>query len=173
MASKETGKNSKPLVLITGAAGDIGTTLTQALKSSYRVIGLDIEPAPEADDSFEFDLTSADSVQLALRKIVDQYGRGLREFTVDRFIYSSTMLVHRQAFALVAASSRGGSGGDAMGLRRGIAGPGRQPAVRCRTCYPEPAAWPDSRAIWRMEPLAGLAGVCCLAMATMRSCRAL
>ena len=130
MASKETGRNSKPLVLITGAAGDIGTTLTRALKSAYRVIGLDIVEAQEADASFEFDLTSADSVQLALKHVADQYGtevaavvhlaayfdfsgeesplyqavnlegtrnllRALRDFAVDRFIYSSTMLVHR------------------------------------------------------------------------------
>lgn len=127
---QQSGKAKRPLVLITGAAGDIGTALTQALKSDYQVIGLDKDSAEEAEDSFEFDLTSADSVELALEKMAKQYGRkiaavvhlaayfdfsgeesrlyqsvnldgtrhlleALRDFEVERFIYSSTMLVHK------------------------------------------------------------------------------
>lgn len=130
MATAETGEADRPLVLITGAAGDIGTALTQSLQPDYRVIGLDMVRAEQADVSFDFDLTSADSVQLALQKVADEHGgqlaavvhlaayfdfsgeespmyqavnldgtrhllRALRDFRVARFIYSSTMLVHR------------------------------------------------------------------------------
>lgn len=130
MATGEAGEADRPLVLITGAAGDIGTALTQSLQPDYRVIGLDMVPAEAADACFEFDLTSADSVQLALQKVAREHGRqlaavvhlaayfdfsgeespmyqavnldgtrhllrALRDFTVARFIYSSTMLVHR------------------------------------------------------------------------------
>src|SRR6056297_440403 len=77
MAGGEAGETDKPLVLITGAAGGIGTALTQSLQPDYRVIGLDMVPAKAADASFEFDLTSAESVQLALQKVADEQGKQL------------------------------------------------------------------------------------------------
>ncbi|MEX1057299.1 MAG: NAD(P)-dependent oxidoreductase, partial [Natronospirillum sp.] len=121
---------AKPIVLITGAAGGIGTALTRALRPAYEVIAVDQRRTDAADASYEFDLTSADSVNSALKEIADQHGRdiaavvhlaayfdftgaasplynkvnvegtehllaALREFSVDRFIYSSTMLVHQ------------------------------------------------------------------------------
>ena len=39
--------SSKPLVLVTGAAGDIGESLLHALRDRYAVLGLDI--AKKAD----------------------------------------------------------------------------------------------------------------------------
>ena len=36
-----TTHNPRPLVLITGAAGNLGQTLARALGDSYRVVGLD------------------------------------------------------------------------------------------------------------------------------------
>src|SRR5687767_7177970 len=39
---------TKPLVLVTGSAGYIGTALVRALTSEYRVVGLDREPGPRS-----------------------------------------------------------------------------------------------------------------------------
>lgn len=124
MANKD-----KPLILITGASGNIGSALCRAFITKYRVIGLDRNPCEEADVSIECDLTSENSVKLALYKIKNDYGDRiaavihlaayfdfsgeenplyqsvtvegtkrlltyLSDFEVDRFIYSSTMLVH-------------------------------------------------------------------------------
>jgi nucleoside-diphosphate-sugar epimerase/uncharacterized membrane protein len=119
----------KPLVIITGAAGDIGGALSAALRRDYFVVGLDLKPAPDCDASYTFDLTSPESVQQTLyqctegrtlpiaavihlaayfdfsgedspayqavniegtRNLVD----ALQDHEVERFIYSSTMLVH-------------------------------------------------------------------------------
>ncbi len=122
--------NSKPVVLITGAAGNIGTALINALRGQYTVISLDRYEAKAADASFEFDLTSRESVADALEKVAEKLGRqlaavihlaayfdfsgehsplydsvnvegtrhllhALQRFRVERFIYSSTMLVHQ------------------------------------------------------------------------------
>lgn len=130
MATQSDAAQEKPLVLVTGAAGAIGTALTQALRDKYRIISLDILLADEADFSYKFDLTSADSVKLAMEKIAGKHGRklaavvhlaayfdfsgehspmydkvnvegtknllaALKDFNVERFIYSSTMLVHK------------------------------------------------------------------------------
>lgn len=123
-------QTSKPIVFITGAAGNIGSALTEALQEHFTVIGLDRNKTASADSSYEFDLTSRDSVTQNLEKIAAKYGRkvaavihlaayfdftgetsplynevnvegtrnllrGLASFNVERFIYSSTMLVHR------------------------------------------------------------------------------
>lgn len=117
----------KPLVLITGAAGNLGGALTRRLADEYRVVGLDLE---ESEGIFAFDITDADSVHRAMEEVRNALGdhiaavihlaayfdfsgeesplydrvnvegtrnllRTLRQFRVDRFIYSGTMLVHR------------------------------------------------------------------------------
>jgi nucleoside-diphosphate-sugar epimerase/uncharacterized membrane protein len=119
----------KPLVIITGASGNIGGALCEALKKSYRVVGLDIHPCEKADASIDCNLTSEDSVRSAFDALRTQYGQKiaavihlaayfdftgeynplyqsvtvegtmrllkvLQDFEVERFIYSSTMLVH-------------------------------------------------------------------------------
>lgn len=118
---------SKPLVLITGSAGKLGSSLTDALQNHYKVVGLDQEGT---DCDISFDITSRDSVKLALLRVKETCGdtiaavihlaayfdfsgeksplyeqvneKGtknlldeLQEFHVDRFIYTSTMLVHK------------------------------------------------------------------------------
>ncbi|SFE17674.1 vitamin K epoxide reductase family protein [Nitrosomonas sp. Nm166] len=119
----------KPLVIITGASGNIGGTLCEALRKNYHVIGLDIHPCKKADTSIDCNLTSDSSVKSAFDKIHVQHGpkiaavihlaayfdftgehhplyqsvtvegtrrllKILQDFEVERFIYSSTMLVH-------------------------------------------------------------------------------
>lgn len=67
----------KPIVLITGAAGNIGSALTSVLKDDYMVIGFDV-PGHEADcASMDCDLTSDASVKDALHTLSEKYGRKL------------------------------------------------------------------------------------------------
>lgn len=64
----------KPVVLITGAAGDIGSTLSRALVDDYRVIGLD-RPGKDAEvPIIPVDLTSEESIGEALGRFRDLYG---------------------------------------------------------------------------------------------------
>jgi nucleoside-diphosphate-sugar epimerase/uncharacterized membrane protein len=70
-------EQEKPLVVITGCAGNLGSSLVKALQPQYRVIGLDRSKSELADDSFQIDLTSADSVQQALRGVANQYGKDI------------------------------------------------------------------------------------------------
>lgn len=67
--------SAKPLVLITGAAGGIGTALFRALEGAYRVVGLDLSGTEAAFDIVPVDLTSSDSVELALQKVAERHGR--------------------------------------------------------------------------------------------------
>jgi nucleoside-diphosphate-sugar epimerase/uncharacterized membrane protein len=119
----------KPLVIITGASGNIGTTLCEALRKNYYVVGLDIYPCKKADTSIDCNLTSENSVTSTFNKIRVEHGQKiaavihlaayfdftgepnplyqsvtvegtrrllkiLQDFEIERFIYSSTMLVH-------------------------------------------------------------------------------
>ncbi|EWG98009.1 NAD-dependent epimerase/dehydratase family protein [Halomonas sp. BC04] len=129
MHDKDVATRDKPLVVITGAAGGVGTALTQSLNETYRIIALDRNEAEEADESYEFDLTDVDSIKAAMDRIADRHGRdiaavvhlaayfdftgeasplyekvneqgtrnlleALEAMNVERFVYSSTMLVH-------------------------------------------------------------------------------
>jgi nucleoside-diphosphate-sugar epimerase len=62
-------RSDRPVVLITGAAGAIGSALARALAPDYRVVGLDLETGDGPLEIVTVDLTSADSVELALRKV--------------------------------------------------------------------------------------------------------
>ena len=64
----------KPVVLITGAAGNLGEALAAGLSDRYRVIGLDLEAAPRDYPLIGADLTDDESVAAALRQIRDDYG---------------------------------------------------------------------------------------------------
>lgn len=121
---------TRPVVLITGGAGNIGTALVDALQSEYRVVSLDIDESKKAEFSETFDLTDPDSVREAIGRVAREHGReisavvhlaayfdftgehsplyekvnvkgtrnllnALDQVEVERFIYSSTMLVHR------------------------------------------------------------------------------
>lgn len=65
----------KPIVLITGIAGDIGSALAEALAGRYLVVGLD-RTAPEAAHAFiDVDLTQDHSVAYALHRFRERYGK--------------------------------------------------------------------------------------------------
>ena len=126
---KTPAKHSKPVLLITGASGGIGTKLCRAFSPDYTVVGLDVKPCHQADISYEIDLTSPQTLKNAFDTIKSEHGKtiagvihlaaffdftgepnplyqsvnvdgtkhlldALSDFTVDRFIYASTMLVH-------------------------------------------------------------------------------
>lgn len=71
---RKTTSRPKPVVLITGAAGDIGSALIERFKKKYRVVGLDMEGKQADCDLFTLDLSSPDSVSLALRNFREKYG---------------------------------------------------------------------------------------------------
>jgi nucleoside-diphosphate-sugar epimerase len=123
----------KPVVLITGVSGLIGTRLAQAFSRDYQVVGLDIKPPGETQtpiDWIDTDLTQREGVAAALGTIRGRYGdrlasvlhlaayydfsgepsplykeltvegtrrllQGLRQFDVEQFVFSSSLLVMR------------------------------------------------------------------------------
>jgi len=67
-----------PTVIITGSSGFLGQSLASALVDRYRVVGLDrYQPAnaPSGMKTVEFDITSDESVDAALRTIRESYGQ--------------------------------------------------------------------------------------------------
>lgn len=64
----------KPIVLITGATGNLGRSIAAMMSADYRVVGLDRSPGDSSFPSFRVDLASEESVQLALRNVKEKYG---------------------------------------------------------------------------------------------------
>ena len=75
MADPSTEPARKPIVLMTGATGFLGSALAQALAANYQVVGLDRKPAdvPYAA-SIRCDLTSDESVAAALTEVRQRFG---------------------------------------------------------------------------------------------------
>ena len=66
--------DDKPIVLITGAAGNIGTTLAELLADGYRVVGLD-RPGTKADfPLIHADLSKDKSVEKAFAEFRKRFG---------------------------------------------------------------------------------------------------
>ncbi|MGQ0589540.1 MAG: vitamin K epoxide reductase family protein [Sphingosinicella sp.] len=65
---------AKPLVLITGAAGNLGRSIGGALADGYRVVGLDVEASEEDFPILKADLTDAGSIQAALGEVRERFG---------------------------------------------------------------------------------------------------
>jgi len=65
----------KPIVLITGAAGNIGRSLAEALQERYSIIGLDMAAGDTDYPVIEVDLTDRKSVTDAVARIGSEYGR--------------------------------------------------------------------------------------------------
>lgn len=66
--------DTRPIVLITGATGNLGRSLGKALGRDYRIAGLDLKAKDAEFPVFEADFTSRPSVELALRKFRDAFG---------------------------------------------------------------------------------------------------
>ncbi|HEX2198405.1 MAG TPA: vitamin K epoxide reductase family protein [Burkholderiales bacterium] len=64
----------KPLVVITGAAGDIGSALAEALTDDYSLVGLDRPGKKAAIPLIAVDLSSAESVKDAFAELRAQHG---------------------------------------------------------------------------------------------------
>jgi len=67
----------KPLVVITGAAGDIGSSLMRALSDQYTPVGLDLKDKADGESILAVDLTSDQSVHDALAQVREQRGNRL------------------------------------------------------------------------------------------------
>ena len=63
-----------PLVLITGAGGNIGRSLAAALAPAYRVVGLDRQVGGTDFPTLQADFASADSIALALHRLRAEHG---------------------------------------------------------------------------------------------------
>src|SRR5690606_37434332 len=67
----------KPLVIITGAAGNLGQTLAQALGNEYHIIGLDRSSADSVDANYTVDVTESASVKNAFEQLAHDHGRAI------------------------------------------------------------------------------------------------
>lgn len=65
---------SKPVVLITGAAGNLGTSIANVLAGDYQVVGIDRSAGETDFPVIEADLTSADSIAAALDEVKSRWG---------------------------------------------------------------------------------------------------
>src|SRR4051812_9836295 len=63
----------KPIVIITGAAGNLGQSLGNALCGRYEVVGFDLRSQRSDFPIIGMDLTSEAAVELALRKFHDTF----------------------------------------------------------------------------------------------------
>lgn len=66
--------STRPVVLITGAAGNVGRSLAAALQQFYTVVGLDRDTADLGFPAIEIDLTDDVSVDRALARVRDEHG---------------------------------------------------------------------------------------------------
>ena len=74
MATDRDNDRAKPIVLITGAAGNIGTSLAGRLADGYRIVGLD-RPKTKADfPLIHADLSKDESVENAIAEFRDKFG---------------------------------------------------------------------------------------------------
>ena len=67
-------RDMRPVVLITGAAGNLGRTLAAALAADYRILGLDLKSADADYPIFAADFSSPAAVELALSRAREQVG---------------------------------------------------------------------------------------------------
>ncbi len=68
-------RDEKPVVLITGAAGNLGQSIGAALASDYRVVGIDREEADGPIRIAAADLGSSESIESALRVLRGEFGK--------------------------------------------------------------------------------------------------
>ena len=68
---------AKPIVLVTGAAGNLGRSVAAALASDYRIVGLDQKAQEVGFRVLEVDLKSDTSVEAALVKVRNAFGSSI------------------------------------------------------------------------------------------------
>jgi nucleoside-diphosphate-sugar epimerase len=66
--------HEEPIVLITGAAGNLGRSAAAAFSGDYRVVGMDRDEEASDFPLVRIDLSSDDSVELAFRNFNDRFG---------------------------------------------------------------------------------------------------
>lgn len=66
--------DTRPIVIVTGATGNLGGSLVRALQRDYRIVGLDRSAQGTDFPVFEADFTSDASLELALHKFRDEFG---------------------------------------------------------------------------------------------------
>ncbi|WOH53259.1 NAD-dependent epimerase/dehydratase family protein [Bradyrhizobium sp. sBnM-33] len=71
---RENASDHRPIVLITGAAGNLGRSLGAALCRDYRIVGLDLSTEGADFPVIEADFTSDAAVELAFWKFRDAFG---------------------------------------------------------------------------------------------------
>jgi nucleoside-diphosphate-sugar epimerase len=69
-----TEPDARPIVLITGADGNLGASLADVLAADYRIVGLTYASAQAAFPTIECDLSSDESVARALHEFRDRFG---------------------------------------------------------------------------------------------------
>lgn len=69
-----TVEGSKPVVLVTGASGNIGAALAEALGEGYRIVGMDLDGDCGAVEGIAVDLTKDESVEAASKRLREMVG---------------------------------------------------------------------------------------------------
>lgn len=68
--------NAKPVLLITGASGNLGRSIAAAFEENFQVVGLDRKAVPDIGfPMVEADLSSDDAVNQALQEVAERFGR--------------------------------------------------------------------------------------------------
>ena len=71
----ERAQADRPLVLITGAAGSIGSDLAAAISDAYTVVGLDLKCDGSDVRCYEADLSDPDALKRTLERVRAEHGR--------------------------------------------------------------------------------------------------
>ena len=72
------GQRAKPLIVITGASGNLGQSLARAMADDFRVVGLDQIAKPDGEQVVvATDVTSRRSVEEALDLVRREHGRDI------------------------------------------------------------------------------------------------
>jgi nucleoside-diphosphate-sugar epimerase len=102
----------KPVVLITGAAGNIGSALVEALAPDYTVVGLDRPGASAAIPLIPVDLASDESVERAMQQFRARFGARIASVIhlAAYFDFTGTSRPSAFAAARFSAAMRDGTG---------------------------------------------------------------